>query len=240
MSDDVQPVVIDAFVELADTMATDYQIGELLHFLVDRCAVILRADAAGVLLESPSGELRLAAAVSDEMHAIEEAEMRLGEGPCLDAYRLGEQVIAEDLTGCHDRWPRITPLILEIGMRSAYAFPMRLRGDRIGALNLYRAEPGPFFSGDIRLAQAFADVASIGILQQRKVSVAEQRGEQLQHALTSRVIIEQAKGVVAERHRVDTNEAFRKLRTHARSKGLKLRDVCTRVVAGEAVDLSDS
>lgn len=239
MSDDVQAVVIDTFVELADTMATDYQIGELLHFLVDRCAVILRADTAGVLLESRSGELRLAAAVSDEMHEIEEAEMRLGEGPCLEAYRDGEQVIAEDLIECHGRWPRITPRILEIGMRSAYAFPLRLRGDRIGALNLYRAEPGPFFPGDIRLAQAFADVASIGILQQRKVSVAEQRSEQLQHALNSRIVIEQAKGVVAERQGIDPNEAFRRLRTYARSHGLKLRDVCTRVMAGASIDLSD-
>ena len=237
MVEDSARLVQNTFVELANMLASDYDVGEFLHFLVDRCAAVVDADAAGVLLEGEGGHLRLAAAVSQEMDAIEEAEMSLGEGPCLDAYRQGGPVIAEDIGQCHERWPAITPKLLDLGLSSAYAFPLRLRGDRVGALNLYRREPGPFPEEAVRWAQAFADVAAIGILQERKVAAAERRAEQLQGALTSRIIIEQAKGVLGERHGVTPNEAFHILRRYSRNHGLKMRNLCQQVVEG-TLDLS--
>jgi len=237
MGEERQRRVMDTFVELADTLASDYEVAEFLQVLVERCAELLGADTAGVLLETSTGDLRLAAGISAEMREIEDLGIRLGEGPCLDAYRLGEPVIAEDMTDFRDRWPRITPRILDIGMRSAYAFPLRLRGDRIGALNLYRARPGSFDDDDIRLGQAFADVATIGILQDRRISAAERRAEQLQHALDSRVVIEQAKGILAQRHGIAPEEAFQALRAHARRNHLKVHDLSSQVVAGTAPDI---
>jgi GAF domain-containing protein len=237
MAEDRNTMVAATFVTLADTLVGDYDIAEFLHSLVARCAALLTADTAGVLLETADGKLRLAAALSDEMRVIEELEMTLGQGPCLEAYRAGEQVIVEDLETSQERWPEITPKLLALGMRAACAFPLRLRGDRIGALNLYRAAPGRFHDDDISLGQAFADVAAIGILQERKFAAAQERAEQLQHALDSRVLIEQAKGVIAERHGVTPQEAFERLRSYARSRNLKLHEVGRQVTEGGDIEL---
>lgn len=237
MDDTRGALVMATFVELADTLANDYEVGEFLTYLLERCAIILSADTAGMLLESPEGNLRLAAATSPEMEAIEALEIELGQGPCMEAYLAGEQVIVDDLEDQQDNWPDVTPRILDIGMRSAFAFPLRLRQDRIGALNLYRREPGGFSDEDIRLGQAFADIAAIGILQQRKVTQAEERQEQLQHALDSRIIIEQAKGMLAQRHGVDPGQAFEAIRRYSRENNRKLRDVARGIVEGVTADI---
>lgn len=233
MADDTSQLLLDTFVELADTLANDYDVGELLQLLVNRSADLLDADTAGVLLETTSGQPALAAAISEEMLKIEDLELRLGQGPSLDAYQTGEQVIVEDLMVCHDRWPQVTPRIIELGMRSACAFPLRLRDDRIGALNLYRAQPTAFAPHEVQLGQALADIAAVGILQQRSVFEAGRRAHQLQHALNSRVVIEQAKGVLAERRGITLREAFEIMRAHARNHNLKLRDVCQQALNGD-------
>lgn len=224
--------VMDTFVELADTLTSDYDIGDFLQTLVDRLDELLDVDTAGVMLETPEGELRLAAASSELMKELEDAEVRHLEGPCWDAYRHGEQVVAGDLRDEHVRWPRTAPHALRIGLLAAYAFPLRLRETSIGALNLYRSEPGAFGDQDIAVAQAFADIATIGILQERKVAHGEELARHLQRALDSRVLIEQAKGVVHERHGIDLEDAYRALRREARSSNRKLHDVCRDVVAG--------
>ena len=223
---------METFVEMADTLASDFDVGDFLQTLIERCSAILEVEAGGVLLEGPEGDLRLAAALSDNMRELEDLEMRLQQGPCLDAYRRVEQILAADLSTEHDRWPGVAPKAMAMGLRAAYAFPLRLRDDCIGALNLYRERPGEFYDEDVRLAQAFADVATIGILQERKVSSAERRAEQLQGALESRVLVEQAKGIVAERYHVPLEEAFEAIRRHARSSNRKLREVCRDVVSG--------
>jgi GAF domain-containing protein len=230
--------VMDTFVELADTLASDYDLGEFLHLLVDRCAEILGADTAGVLLETERGDLRLAAAVSEEMDAIERLEVDKDQGPCIEAYRRREPVIAQDLDRDRERWPDVAPRLVDMGMRSGYAFPLKLRQDCIGALSLYRRSAAEFHEDDVRLAQAFADVAAIGILQRRTVAAAEERSRQLQHALNSRIIIEQAKGVLAERHGVTTDKAFEALRGYARRNGLKVRDVSRQIVDGHDPEIT--
>lgn len=228
--------VIETFVELADTLSGDYDIGEFLQFLVERCTSILNADVAGVLLQTPEGQLNLSAATSEEMRAIEDIELSAGDGPCMDAYRTGDPVIVKDLHQARDRWPGVAQQLLDMGMRSGYAFALALRGDRIGALNLYRRDLEPFDDIDIRTAQAFADIAAIGILQERKVTDAERRTRQLQHALDSRIDIEQATGILVQRHGITPTQAFEALRAYSRSHRLRVHDVSQRIVSG-AVDI---
>lgn len=224
--------VRETFVELADTLASDYDVGEFLHLLVHRCQAILDLTTAGVLVETPEGDLRLAAATSAGMLRLARAEIDQRDGPCYEAYRRVAPVISQDLRKERERWPQVIEEALDLGARAAYAFPLRLRGDCIGALNLYRDVPGAFHDDDIQLGQAFADVATIGILQERKVDKAERRAEHLQHALDSRTLIEQAKGITAERQGIGVSEAFDRLRSHARSNNRKLRDVCRDVING--------
>lgn len=234
-----EALAMDTFVDLADTLASDYDVIELLHKLVERCQEILKVDTGGVLLEGPEGDLRLAAATSEQMRALEEAELRYDEGPCMDAYHEGAQVMAPDLRQEEPRWPHVVPHALDHGLLAVLAFPLRLRGDTIGALNVYRKQAGRFEDDDVRLGQAFADVAAIGVLQERKVTQAKRRASQLQQALDSRLVIEQAKGVVSERLGVDLDEAFRLLRRQARNTSRNLHLVCQEVVNGATIsDLS--
>lgn len=227
---DREQAVLDTFVSLADTLSRDYDVGEFLLMLVERCSELLAVAAGGVLLENPEGHLELAAATTDRMKILEDLEIAHTEGPCLDAYRDVEQVLAEDLRDHVERWPTIAPYAVEIGLVAVFAFPLQLRGDCIGALNLYRDVAGDFRDDDVRLGQAFADVAAIGIMQERKVTDAERRATQLQYALDARVLIEQAKGALAARLDSTPDAAFQRLRGHARSHNLTVRDVCRRIV----------
>lgn len=227
--------VSDTFVELADTLASDYDVADFLHLLVERTKKILNVDVVGVLLEEEPGIPRLAAATSSKMQQLEEAEIELDEGPCITAYRDVEQVVAENLAEAHDRWPQVVPRALAMGLQAVYAFPLRLRGDCIGALNLYREQPGPFDDDDIRMAQAFADVAAIGVLQQRSIARAAERAEQLQGALNSRIVIEQAKGVIVAKSGVTPDEAFEMLRDNARNHRAKLHEVAAGVVESQSL-----
>ena len=231
-------LVLDTFVELADTLCSDYDVSEFLQFLVDRCAQLLVADTVGVLLETSEGRLELAAATSAEMEEIKAAELDAGQGPCMDAYHSGEPITVDELLDTKDRWPAVTWRLLDLGMRSGHAFPLHVRDDRIGALSFYRRRPGQLPEDDIRLGQAFADASAIGILQHRRVAAAEERADQLQHALDSRVLIEQAKGALAQHHGISTDQAFEVMRRHARSRSIPLRELCNLVTAGHADKIS--
>jgi GAF domain-containing protein len=227
--------LVRAFVDLADTLVGDYDVGDFLHVLCERCVEIFDFDAVGVLLLGEHEQLRLTAASSEQLRVLELFEIQQEEGPCQDAYQTGAQVTQHDLRQADERWPRFAPAALDAGFRSVYAFPLRWRDDRIGALNMFRAEPGPFDELDIAAAQALADVAAIGILQQRALAEAKLRAEQLQHALNSRVVIEQAKGVIAERLGIDPEEAFERLRRHARNNQRRLHDSARMVVEGKVM-----
>jgi hypothetical protein len=161
---------------------------------------------------------------------LELFEVQSHEGPCLDCYASGEMVLNEDLTTVEGRWARFAPVAVEAGFRSAHALPMRLRGSVIGALNLFSRETGTLVEEDIVAGQALAAVATIAILQQRVVSEARVVNDQLSHALNSRVAIEQAKGVLAERSGLSMESAFEAMRQHARDHNLRLADVAARVI----------
>jgi GAF domain-containing protein len=226
----------DTFVDLADTMVADFDVIEFLHVLTDRSVALLAASAAGVMLADPRGELRVAAASSEEAGLLELFQLQNDQGPCLDCFRTGQPVTATDLAGPAPRWPRFAQAALDAGFRTVEALPMRLRDQVIGALNLFRAEPGQFDPADLRIAQALADVATIGLLHERNVRRREAVSEQLQAALNSRVVIEQAKGKLAERLGIDMDRAFRMLRDYARNTNQHLTDIARDFVTAGTAD----
>ena len=227
-----EAVLTRTLVELADTLVADFDVVDLLTKLADRCVEILDVGAAGLMLASPGGDLRVMASSSEAMRMLELFEVQSQEGPCLDCHRLGEAILNSDLADADARWPRFAPEARAAGFRSVHALPMRLRGRVIGALNLFRVEAGSMNQADIDAAQALADVATIAILQNRAALEAQRLNEQLNYALNSRIVIEQAKGMVAERENLDMEQSFARLRAHARNSNLRLADVARDVVGG--------
>lgn len=231
--------IADTFVEVADTLVDSYDLLDLLSFLVHRCAALLEGDLAGVVVQDGSG-LRLAAVTAAEMEVVEDVELRASDGPCVHAYRTGSQVRLHDIGEGPAPWAPILQRLGDLGMRSGLALPLRLRDQRLGALNLYTRERRDFVEDDGHVAQAFADVAVIGIIQHRTIDAAERRAVQLEDALESRVAIEQAKGMLAQRHGMTTTAAFEALRRHARSQRLRVAEVAMALVDGTLEDLPPS
>jgi GAF domain-containing protein len=224
-------------VALADNLVADFDVVELLTLLADRCVDVLDVSAAGLMLLSPDGDLRVMASSSEAARVLELFEVQSDEGPCVDCFHAGQPIVNLDLDQATDRWPCFAPKALEAGFRSVHAFPMRLRQQTIGALNLYRADNGRMRDTDVVAAQALADVATIAILQHRAVRDAQLLNEQLSQALNSRIVIEQAKGVVSERAGLDMEQAFARLRRHARNHNQRLADVA-QAVSGKALAVS--
>ena len=226
----------DTFVDLADTMVTDFDVIDFLHVLTDRSVALLAAGAAGVVLADTRGELRIAAASSEEAGLLELFQLQNDQGPCLECFRTGQPVTATDLAGPAQQWPRFAQAAAQAGFQTVQALPMRLRDQVIGALNLFRAEPGLLDAADLRIGQALADVATIGLLHERNVRRSETAAEQLQGALNSRVVIEQAKGKLAERLGIDMDHAFTMLREDARNSNQRLTDVARTFVNSATAD----
>jgi GAF domain-containing protein len=220
------------FVELADTLVDDFDIVELTRTLVERCVELFDATAAGLLVADPDGKLRVLASSSDQLRVVELFAVQAEEGPCLDCYRTGKPVINQDLGQAHIRWPHFVPVALGAGYHSVHAFPVRLRDQVIGALNLFQAGFGPLDSLDVLVAQAFADATAIAILQQRALADAHLLAGQLQGALNSRILIEQAKGMLAERAKLSIADAFTLIRSYARDHNQHLTVVCQNILDG--------
>jgi transcriptional regulator with GAF, ATPase, and Fis domain len=227
-------VLTEAFVSLADTLVTDYDVIDLLHRLCTDSVALLPVDAAGLMLSDQRGTLRVVSSSTEQAHLVELFQLQANEGPCLDCFRTSRQVVSPDL-GHEARWPRFITHARQAGYHSVHALPLRLRSETIGALNLFASAPGELPPHALRVGQALADVATIGILQERALRRQEVLAEQLQAALNSRVIIEQAKGMLAERGRIDLPQAFTLLRTHARAHQQRLSDLARDVVNGATV-----
>jgi GAF domain-containing protein len=220
-----------AFVKLADTLVTDFDVVDLLHWLVEECTDILDTQAGGLMLVDAAGALQLVASTSEEAELVEVLQLAAGDGPCLECFRSGSPVTVGDIHAGGARWPEFQIEALRLGFLSVHATPLRLRGQTIGTMNLFSHHVGALNPQDIAVAQALADVATIGILQERSIRSANLLTEQLQHALDSRILIEQAKGVIAATRGLSMSEAFGALRAHARSHNLTLREVADDVVA---------
>ncbi len=221
------------FVELADTLTDDFDVVEVMNQLAEACLELLQVDAAGLMLIDDRGRPRLVASSPDLMRELELFELQTDEGPCLDVIQTGQAVVNVNVAQAQDRWPRFTALALEVGMRSTHALPLKLRSNLIGAVNLFARTEQHLSEGDIALGQALADVAVIGLLQQRASLEPSMLAEQLQLALHTRVLVEQAKGVVAEHTGLYPGDTTRLLRVHARRTGQTLQRVAADVVSGQ-------
>lgn len=218
--------------DLADTLVGDYDLLDYLEDLCRRCVDVLDVAAAGVLLvDQETSGLRPVAASSEKMRVLELFEYQQDEGPSLDAYRSGQHVMA-DLANSSARWPTFSTKALAAGFGAVFAFPLRLRDQRLGALNLLRHQAGPLGEVDTLAAQALADAATIGILQERGLTEAQVLADRLQHALDSRVCIEQAKGIVSSQLELDMEQAFEQIRCYSKDYNQRLREVAKAVVAG--------
>jgi GAF domain-containing protein len=218
-----------AFVRLADTLASDFDIVDFLQGLSVDSVELLGAEAAGVMLSDGRGGLRLIASSDERMRMLELFELQGAQGPCLDAFSTGQPVQA----GAADsrlRWPDFAPRASDSGFQMMCAVPLRVRTDVIGAMNLFRGTDAPFTDDEMDIAQAMAEMAAIGLIQERAIRERTLLTEQLQSALTSRVILEQAKGMLAEYVKVTVDEAFQLLREYARNGNRKLSDVARDVV----------
>jgi len=226
----------EAFVDAADTLVDDFDVIDFLHTLAERCVQLLDVDAAGLMLADYRGALHATAASTENARLLELFELQADAGPCVDCYRTGQAIVNADLHANQERWPKFAEAAQATGFVAVHALPLRLRTTTIGALNLFCAHPEPLSEDDARVGQALADVATIGILAQRNLHQADLLTGQLQNALTSRVIIEQAKGVLAERRQITVDQAFILMRGHARDTGRHLSDLAREVAENSTTE----
>jgi GAF domain-containing protein len=223
------------FVEVADTLVDEFDLLDFLHMLTERIAGLVGASTVGLLLADQRGRLQFMAASDENTKLLELFQVQNEEGPCLDAYHTTRPVINADLRQAAARWPRFAPRATAAGFRAVHAFPLSLRGEVIGALNVFGTEVGGGFDDDdVQIIQALADVAAIGLLQERAISRGEVLTEQLQGALNSRIVIEQAKGAIAQARGISVDEAFTVIRGHARRTNQRLSDLAHTIVTDPA------
>jgi GAF domain-containing protein len=225
--------LFDAFTVLADTLVAGYDVLDLLQTLVETCHDLLDVDSAGILLLSAEDELEVVASTNEANAIVEFMQLDANAGPCLECFRTRAVVSLPDVDVAPTRWPEFAATARAQGIFSVYAIPLRLRETTIGTLNLMRNERGELNHYDIKAAQALADVATIGILQERSVRDSSAIRDQLQKALSSRIVIEQAKGVVSETSHLSMDASFQLIRHYARSHQSTLGAVAQQLVRGD-------
>lgn len=223
--------IAEALVDFARTLGGHDSIEDVLKDLSDRCLELLPADGVGVLLLEDS-DLTVSTSNSDVGAKVEHLEVVVGDGPCVEAVRTGRRVLVPDLEAVADHYPEFVPKALDAGARAIHALPLTGRGELVGALDIINCEPTALSSSQLGTAQMLADVAVSYIYAVRLHERSSRLAEQLQSALDSRVVIEQAKGILAERHGDDMQAAFERLRRHARSHNLTVRSVAQQTVDG--------
>ena len=220
----------EVFVEVADTLVDDFDVIEFLESLTRHTAEVSGTASAGLLLTDPHGRLQYMASSASSVKMLELFQLQYQEGPCLDCFNTGTAVVNSDLHQAGERWPLFAPRAVEAGFQSVHAFPLRHRQKVIGALNLFSTDTGSLEEIDVRIIQGLADIATIGLLQERTIRSGEILTEQLQSALNSRITIEQAKGVLARTHGISVDAAFEQMRGYARTHHHRLSDVARDVV----------
>jgi GAF domain-containing protein len=225
-------LLVDVLVRFVRTLATPYQIEDVLALLCREVTDVLPVTGAGVMLEEAEGMLRFVAASDDVVRRIEELQIEVGEGPCLYAYETGEQVIIPDLSRT-ELLRRFAPRALAAGMAAVYSFPMRFEDQRVGGLNLYGTDSGDFDNDARDAGQLLADAATIYLLSARTLEERNQLVVQLQEALDTRIVIEQAKGKLSAQLGLPADEAFKRLRHYARSNRRRIHDVARAIVTDE-------
>lgn len=221
----------ELLITFARTLVTEYAIDEMLDRLCSQVVEVLGCEGAGVMLEDDAGHLRFVAASDEKVRQIEALQIEFGEGPCLHAYQTGEIVVIPDLHTT-DRFPAFTARAREEGMRSVHSFALRADNQCVGALNMYSSAAADFGDAEVEAGMVLADVCTTYILNSRTLAESYKLAGQLQRALDSRVVIEQAKGKLAEQLQVSVTEAFEVMRRHARNNGRKLHEIAAEIVEG--------
>jgi GAF domain-containing protein len=222
--------LISAFVSLADSLKSAHDVVDTMDVLVQSSTSFTSAEAGGILLAAADGQLHVVASTSERASDVEEAQLGSNEGPCLDAFRTGESVEVANIADEESRWPDFTAAATARGFRAAHATPLRLRNHALGGINLFAVQAGELSNRDTVLVQAMADIATISIVQAQLREKSATINDQLQRALDSRILIEQAKGVLSERHNIGMEGAFAMIRNHARSTSSKLTSVAEQVI----------
>ena len=225
--------LVHVFVELADTLVEEFDVVDFLQTLTERCVELVDADAAGLMLDDQRGALQPIAYTDESARLLELFELQRGEGPCLDCFASGQRIANVDLTAATDRWPVFSQAARDLGFTTCHALPLRLRSQVIGALNLFSTQPAQLGADHLAVAQGLADIATIGLLHERAARDQHAVSEQLQTALNSRVIIEQAKGVLAQHGGLTMSAAFERLRSHSRNRNQRISEVARRIVEGD-------
>lgn len=225
--------IIRSFIAFSDSLVDDFDVLDVVTRLVEDCVRLLDVAAAGLLLADSRGELHLLAATSEQVHSLEIFQLQREEGPCLDCYQSGRPVNVADLSAETARWPRFVAAAGQEGFASVHAIPMRLRQEKLGTLGLFGTMPGTLDPEDLKLAQALAHVATIAILQENRSASSTTLAPRLASAVASRAVLEMAKGVLAEVHGLDMDEAFARLRRYAREHHRHLADVARTAVSGQ-------
>jgi hypothetical protein len=224
--------LVKTFVEIADTLVEDFDVVEFFASLAERVVELGMASEVGILLVDEAGDLRFVAASAERAQLLELFQVQNEEGPCQDCFSTGMPVSVDDLEVAGDRWPLFAPRAVLAGFRSVQAVPLRLRGTILGAFNVFMNDPGGIPPDVQAVVQAMADVATIGLLQQRELDRAHSVEGQLQRALQTRIGIEQAKGIISERMGIPMDAAFGLLRGYSRNHNQKLHDTARDVVRG--------
>ena len=237
-----QQRLVETLIELADTLVAEYDVIDFMQTLAERSVELVGVSAAGIMLADSHGQLHHAACSSEQMRLVELFELQVEEGPCFDAFREQRAIRSDTREDAAHRWPRFAPHADEGGFVAVTAVPLRLRGEGVGALNLFSTGDGALSDEDLQVVQAMADIATIGILQARLIRDQTVLTTQLETALHSRVNLEQAKGVVAERNRIDVDTAFVLIRRFARNTNRLLSATAAGIVDGTLTDefLADS
>ncbi len=222
----------EVFVELADTLVEEFDVVDFLQTLTERCVELVDTDAAGLMLDDQRGDLQVIAYTTESARLLELFELQKAEGPCVDCFATGQVIANVDLAASRSRWPVFTEAALDSGFTYSHALPLRLRRQVLGALNLFTVERKALTDDHLAVAQGMADIATIGLLHERALRDQVLLAEQLQTALHSRILIEQAKGVLSARAGLSVSDAFNRMRTHARRTGKQLTDVAEAVVGG--------
>ncbi|MFE6131907.1 ANTAR domain-containing protein [Streptomyces sp. NPDC056437] len=228
------------FVDVADSLTDDFDVIDFLEQLCAHCVALLDVKAAGILLAGERDTLHTIAASDENTHLLELFALQHDQGPCLDCYRDGQARINIDLADIEgtQTWPEFAAAARDRGFRTSHVVPLRLRDRAVGALNLFHTADQPLNPADASLAQALANVATIALLQQRALDHEQKEKAQLQHALTARITIEQAKGILAERWNTSPDTAFNALRAYARKRQLRISD-CARRIIDQTLDTND-
>jgi len=225
-----QQHVVRVFLELADTLVEDFDVIDFLHQMTVRCRELLEVSDAAVFLSHSESRLHSPAPCTSGPLLQRVLEAACGQGPAVDAHRTARPVTVRDPADAAARWPQFAPRLRQAGYVRATALPMRLREENLGSLLLLHTGDLPLTAEDLGLAQAFADAAAIGLVHARTISRQHAVNEQLHTALQSRIVIEQAKGILAARCGVTLNQAFEAIRRYARHHRILLRNVARDVI----------